>query len=173
MGKKALVVVDLQVGFMSLYTCDLPRKINNFISKYRKTFDYIISTQYINNEGTPCYVFENWTDCMSGSPESKLINFPHDVNFRKSVYSCYNEEFKAYMRKNDITDLYFCGISTACCVLHSAFDSYNDLVSTYVISDLCGSSRHFQSHENALQVLRECITEQRVITTEEYANRLN
>jgi nicotinamidase-related amidase len=108
---------------------------------------------------------------MKGSKEAELIDFRHDITFQKSVYSCYNDEFKQYLKENDINELFMCGVNTGCCVLHSAFDTYNDLVSTYVIQDLCGSTSGFQPHLNAIQVLRECITRDRVVTTSEYVSK--
>jgi nicotinamidase-related amidase len=100
---------------------------------------------------------------MQGSDEAELVDFRRDVIFDKNVYSCYNEEFRKYLRENDIDELYFCGVNTGCCVLHSAFDSYNDLVSTYVIEDLCGSTNGVSSHNCAIQILSECITRNRII----------
>jgi nicotinamidase-related amidase len=170
---RALVVIDIQNGFMNHSTNHIPEQLNRFINNYGYSFHKIIATQYVNNENTPCYIFEGWKDCMEGSKDAELIDFKHDVVFKKPVYSCYNDEFKKYLKENDINELYMCGVNTGCCVLHSAFDSYNDLVSTYILADLCGSTSGFQPHLNALQVLRECITKQRVIDTTDYIQNYN
>lgn len=84
------------------------------------------------------------------------------------VYSCWNNELKNYLKENFINRVVFVGVNTGCCVLHSAFDSYNDLFETMVISDLCGSTSGRESHEAALKILGECITKERVITTKQY-----
>lgn len=46
-------------------------------------------------------------------------------------------------------------LNTGCCVLHSVFDSYNDLVDSVVIEDLCGSTFGNNSHECDIQILKE------------------
>lgn len=168
MKRKALVVIDMQMGFMNEHTDHLEQKISDFIELHGEEFSVIIGTKYINNENTACYIFEKWTQCMADTVETYLVpkvSSKVEKIFEKSVYSCYSVEFKEYLKAMQIEEVYMCGVNTGCCVLHSAFDAYNDLVSCYVIADLCGSTSGNQSHECALQVLRECITEQRVINS--------
>lgn len=168
MKRKALVVIDMQMGFMNEHTAHLEQKIRDYIDEHREEFYVIIGTKYINNENTACYIFEKWTQCMAGTVETYLVpkvSSKVEKIFEKSVYSCYSAEFKEYLKAMQIEEVYMCGVNTGCCVLHSAFDAYNDLVSCYVIADLCGSTSGNQSHECALQVLRECITEQRVVNS--------
>lgn len=163
-----LVIVDMQKGFMNQETEHLKAKLIDFLSKKSHRFDHIVATRYVNHYNTACAVFENWYDCMQGTEGAELIEgidgYP---TFDKDVYSCYTDEFKDFIKLNRINKLYFVGVNTGCCVLHSAFDTYNDLISTYVIEDLCGSTSGKYSHDCAIQVLKECITEKRVINSEE------
>lgn len=164
--KKALVIIDMQMGFMNDNTKHLEDKIEKFINEHEGVFDKIIATAYINSEHTACYVFEHWDKCMANTVDTYLVPKVHskiDICFEKDVYSCYSEKFKEYLRHFGIEEVYLCGVNTGCCVLHSAFDMYNDLVSCYVIEDLCGSTSGSKSHEAAIQVLEECITKDRVI----------
>ncbi len=77
-----------------------------------------------------------------------------------------------FVRENNIDKIYFAGVNTGCCVLHSALDCYNDHVECAVIEDLCGSTSGTEEHENALAVLRNCITEKRVVTAEQVYREL-
>lgn len=163
---RALVIIDMQKGFINDKTAHLPNLILDYANTHH--FDHILGTAYINNENTACYIFEKWYKCMEGSEEAEIVPELKPIIgkvFNKGKYSCWNEEFRQYVQDNNIDELYFVGISTACCVLHSAFDAYDDLQECYVISDLCGSMRGESSHQPALQLLRECITEDRVITS--------
>lgn len=164
--KKALVVIDVQKGFINKETEMLPNKIVEYTK--RNNFDYILGTAYINSEETACYKFEGWKSCMEGTEEAELVPEIKEIVqkvFKKGKYSCWNDEFKEFIKSNGIDELYFAGISTACCVLHSVFDAYNDLQSCYVVKDLCGSTRGESTQKAAVQILRECITEQRVISS--------
>lgn len=165
--KSALVIIDMQKAFINKYTEHLQQRIKQYIDQEGYNFDYIITTQYLNHENTACYVFEGWKECIVGTEDAELIPelAGKYVNVNKDKYSCYNTDFKNIIQGLGITDVFLCGVNTGCCVLHSAFDMYNDLVSVYVIEDLCGSTSGPDSHKAAIQILRECITKQRVITS--------
>ena len=167
MMKNILVIVDMQYGFMNENTKHLEDKINCFIDKNKDNFELIIATQYINHDESPCYKFEGWMDCMKGTHESEVLDSikqKADLIVSKDVYSCWNKISDIVKGANKI---YYVGVNTGCCVLHSVFDTYNDLQDCSVISDLCGSTSGEDSHNAALQVLRECITKERVITKEQ------
>lgn len=165
-----LVIVDMQEGFMNDYTWYLKKRLASFLEERGEFFPYIVATRYINHKNTACYKFEGWEDCMQGSEKVELIpevkTIPGIKVIDKDVYSAYNKELKNFIKENNITKLYFAGVNTGCCVLHSALDSYNDLVDTYVIEDLCNSTLGEESHECAINVLKECITERRVRNSE-------
>lgn len=165
--KKALVIIDMQYGFINEYTKDLVDKIVEYAKL--SDFDDVVCTAYVNNENTACYKFEGWKECMEGTKDSQVVDKILEVSsllFEKDKYSCWNENFKRWVKENKIDVLYFVGVNTGCCVLHSAFDAYNDLQDCRVVSDLCGSTSGHESHECALKVLRECITKERVITSD-------
>lgn len=164
----ALIIIDMQKGFINENTKHLPCRIRQYIQQHKGEFDAIAGTAYINNVGTACHIFEGWDECMEGSEESEIV--PElkgymDKIFNKSKYSCWNKEFRQWVEWNQFDKLYFVGISTACCVLHSAFDAYNDLQDCCVIEDLCGSTRGESTQRAAIQILKECITEERVISS--------
>lgn len=162
--KNALVIIDVQNGFINENTANIPDSILNYVNSNH--FDTIITTAYVNNKNTACYIFEHWKECMEGTEDAKVVKQLSDISditFNKSKYSFWNKEFIEYIRSNNIDRLYLCGVNTGCCVLHSAFDAYNDLQDIVVVEDLCGSSNGQSSHNAGIQVLQECITKQRVI----------
>ena len=173
--KNLLVIVDMQNGFMNEHTKHLESDICRFIDANKDLFNGVVATQYVNNLNTPCSVFEGWTDCMDGTEDAELlpsIASRVDKVFKKDVYSCW-EDMCAYVKAHEIDKLYFVGVNTGCCVLHSAFDFYNHLIDCSVISDLCGSTSGIKSHEAALMILSECITSQRVLTSEQAVKELS
>lgn len=169
MKKTLLLIIDMQNGFINRNTEGIDNRILKFLDRIRDRV-IVAGTRYVNHEHTACYIFEGWKSCMAGTEEAEVIPtlrpFMARV-FDKNKYSCWNDEMKAFIRDNEIEKVYFAGVNTGCCVLHSVFDFYNDLVDCSVIEDLCGSTSGVREHEAALIVLRSCITDGRVITAEQ------
>lgn len=168
MANILFLIIDMQNGFINNHTEGLVEKIHDFQTDIA---DHVITagTRYVNHDHTACYVFEGWKSCMAGTKEAEVVPELWGCMqrvFDKDKYSCWNEEMKAFIRDNKVKKVYFAGVNTGCCVLHSAMDFYNDLVDCAVIEDLCGSTSGKEEHEAALVVLRSCITKQRVITAE-------
>lgn len=164
--RNCLVIVDMQNGFINEHTEHLINIIEKFIKDKGTEFTDIVGTRYINHKNTACYIFEGWKECMKGTEEADIVEQlkPYISRvFDKDKYSCWNKEFRDYVEINEFDKLYFIGVNTGCCVLHSILDAYNDLQDSCIISDLCGSTKGKESHENSLSILREIITEQRVI----------
>lgn len=169
MKKTLFLIIDMQNGFINRNTEGIDNRILKFLDRIRDRV-IVAGTRYVNHEHTACYIFEGWKACMAGTKEAEVIPtlrpFMARV-FDKGKYSCWNDEMKAFIRDNEIEKVYFAGVNTGCCVLHSAFDFYNDLVDCSVIEDLCGSTSGIREHEAALIVLRSCITDERVIAAEQ------
>lgn len=169
MKKTLFLIIDMQNGFLNRNTEGIDNRILKFLDRIRDRV-IVAGTRYVNHEHTACYIFEGWKACMAGTEEAEVIPtlrpFMARV-FDKDKYSCWNDEMKAFIRDNEIEKVYFAGVNTGCCVLHSVFDFYNDLVDCSVIEDLCGSTSGVREHEAALIVLRSCITDGRVITAEQ------
>ena len=169
------LIIDMQNGFVNKYTSGLDRKILDF-HEMIKGRALTAGTRYVNHEHTACYVFEGWKDCMAGTKEAEIIPTLVPIMekvFDKDKYSCWNEEMRQYLRDNNVDKVYFAGVNTGCCVLHSAFDFYDDLVDCTVIEDLVGSTSGIKEHEEGISVLRSCITKERVVTAEEALREIN
>ena len=169
MGKTLFLIADMQKGFINHFTEELVWKICDFQHRIGKRV-ITAGTRYVNHERTACYLFEGWKKCMTGTEEAEIVpelRASMERVFDKDKYSCWNEEMQIFVRENEITKIYFAGVNTGCCVLHSVLDCYNDLVDCAVIEDLCGSTSGAEEHENVLAVLRSCITEKRVVTAEQ------
>jgi nicotinamidase-related amidase len=63
---RALVVIDMQNGFINKSTKPLVKYISRFINEHGAYFDKIIATRYINNSHTPCYIFEGVEGLYAG-----------------------------------------------------------------------------------------------------------
>lgn len=168
MSKCLIAIIDMQIGFENDNTKGIDKKIVDFLNSIKDSKNHIvIGTRYINNTETACYKFEGWKACMEGSEEANIMPslLPYvERVFDKNKYSFWNDEIKQFIKENDIDKVYFMGVNTGCCVLHSAFDCYNDVLDCAVIEDLCGSTSGKREHEAALIVLSSCITKERMLT---------
>lgn len=164
--KKLLIVVDMQKAFINESTKGIDLRIKDFIEK--SGIKNVVATRYINHKDTACYKFEGWKECMKGDECTEISDIlkPYiEREFLKDKYSCWNEEMKKYVKDGRYDMLYFVGVNTGCCVLHSVYDCYNDVVECKVIEDLCGSTSGRELHDTAITVIKSCITDSRVISS--------
>lgn len=73
--KTALVIIDMQNGFINENTKELIPKIVNLAKN--GNFDKVIGTRYINNQNTACYIDEHFDDCFTGTKSCKLVSEIH------------------------------------------------------------------------------------------------
>ena len=164
--QNALVIIDMQKEFINRHTKDVPERIRKFLEEKADAFSLIIGTQYINHEGTACYQHEGWKKCMAGDEGTELcgeLREYMDFVVQKDKYTCYTNEFQKLLKLHNIERIYFCGVNTGCCVLHSALDCYEDVMDCYVIPDLCGSTSGKHYHDISIDLLGTLITKERLI----------
>ena len=168
MEHAALVIIDMQKGFINAQTEKIPEKIRAFLTQNPGLFSCIIGTQYVNNKDTACYRYEGWKECMEGEEKTELceeLNDFMDYIIKKDKYTCYTEEFLRILAENHINKVYFCGVNTGCCVLHSVLDCYENVMNCYVIEDLCGSTSGKHYHDISIDLIGTLITKERIITS--------
>lgn len=168
--RSALIIIDMQEGFINSNTKELIEKISRFIDKNKKGFETIIETQYVNHMYSPCHVFNGWNECMEYSTSVDIVPqlvSKADFIYKKDTYSCWHGQLRTRIKSLKVNKVYLCGVNIEHCILHSTLDIYNELQDCAVIRDLCGSTTGINSYNAAIQVLEECITKQRVVTAEQ------
>lgn len=147
--KKALLIVDVQNDFCpggSLGVKD-GNKVVPIINDLMDKFDTVISSQDWHPEKT--VHFKKWpVHCVAGTkgaefhPELKTDNI--DLKLKKgtdnkddgySAFDATNTSLRDYLKENNITTLYICGLTTDYCVKESALDAINLGVHTYVVTN--------------------------------------
>lgn len=142
MNKSALIVVDVQNFFVNENTKDIPNKISTYID--HNEFDFLAFSKFVNNENSNYFKLLNWKKCTN-SPDTdihnKLVKFINNDNvFEKASYSIFKaKNFTDFLKNNQITKLYFCGIDTDACILASAYDAFDLGFDFEIITDLCFS----------------------------------
>ena len=88
--------------------------------------------------------------------------------FIKDTFSCWNNEFKWYIKSRDIEELVFVGVNTACCVLASMFGAFDSVYSVKAVEDLCGSTEGVSNHNSGIEVMKECFLEKSILKLEDF-----
>ena len=156
-----LLVIDLQNAFINKYTEKLPDKIKVIIDN--NEYDHVAFTRFINFEDN---IFEkklNWRGCIQDKDQKIVIDTKNNRVFDKSTYSAVNNELKEYIHKNQITEIYLCGIDTECCVLKTAFDLFESEYNVYVLKNYCACTHGKERHNRALEILKRNIGKSHII----------
>jgi nicotinamidase-related amidase len=144
----ALLIVDVQNGFITDETKDVPAHISHHIRHH--SYDQLLFSQFINQPGSN---YERLIDVKScyGAPETDihpdLAEFVTSENvFVKHGKSAFkNQDLLRCIKTAQIDQLDICGLDIDDCVLATAFEAFDLNLNFRVLDDLCGSS-HGQDH---------------------------
>jgi nicotinamidase-related amidase len=159
----ALVVIDMQKGFMNELTQNLIAKIRSLL--HRHLFDYVMFTQFINTRDSSYVTLLGYTE-LQQSPETDIVSElqPYAQNlFTKHYYTPFTQEFEEFLQKNRITHLYFVGVDTNACVQVGAVDAFSRGYVPFVLADYCASHSGKEYHESALRNLQKLIGTKQVL----------
>lgn len=160
----AIIVVDVQKGFINKHTRNIPEKIKILLERYR--FKHIIFTQFINAPNSPFRVLLNWNKLGSGD-EIEIVDelkASATLIIKKYGYTSVNEEFKKYVRKHSLNVFLITGVDTDACVLKTAVDLFENGYVPYILKDYCASSGGHRYHRYALKILSRSIGKERIIS---------
>lgn len=186
--QRPLIVVDVQRGNISEYNRFIPNGIASIIKA--ELFNPIIFTRYVNTPDSPARLFletEHMSDFGTAGIESKIgevmgakapgldtygvTELPEGYGAKrylltKNVYSAVTPEFEELLAELDLsnTGMYIVGADTESSVLKTALDLFERSIEPIILSEFCGSHRGLGTHERALELLKELIGADRVIS---------
>jgi len=67
--------------------------------------------EVVANEGINIYN-NYYYGCIDNSSKEIVIDTKHNLVIEKSIYTAFNKELITYISKNNITEIYLCGILT-------------------------------------------------------------
>jgi nicotinamidase-related amidase len=158
---KLLLVIDLQNDFINDNSRHIVNKIRKIIDT--KLYTDVIFTKFINSYESNWYKKLNYKGCLTKNGQDISINTYDYLIIEKKIYSSFSKQLIQYLEKNDIKEIYICGIDTECCVLKTALDLFENNFDIKVLKDYCACTKGIQKHENALDIIRRCIGKENVI----------
>ena len=151
---KALIVVDVQQGFINQYTEDAVPLINGYISQHRNEYTTLVATKFINSPVSPFARYLNYHKMMPQQPDTAIaFDTQGFYVVSKHEYSDPETLFQViYESEIDI-----CGFDTEACVYLTAAGLFDKGYKVNVLYDLCRSSGGEEYHRAALPLLQRTI----------------
>jgi nicotinamidase-related amidase len=156
----ALLIIDVQQGFINAATRHLPDRVAALQDEY----DRIFATQFVNPPGSPYRQLMGWERFAPGSADLQLAFTPRDdaTVIEKPVYTCVTPAFLDQLRRERIDELHLCGIATDNCVLKCAVDLFEAGLRPLVLADFCASHAGADHHTWGLAIIARFIGEKQV-----------
>lgn len=158
---KALLIVDVQNGFVNEKTKHIPR----LVEKLQYNYDLVIATRFINLPDSPFRRLIKWNRLSPGTNEIDLAFKPKEgiVVVDKYIYSCIDETFLRLLEDKGIDAVDICGIDTDICVTKCAVDLFERNMTPYVLRDYCATHADADIQEAALVILARYIGKSQII----------
>lgn len=170
--KSILIIIDNQVGFnTTAETKEIGKKIANLSNQ--DYFDYIIATQYINDEKLKTNLFtrlQNW-HYLKTEPEYKYVdNLKYDYSLIKHTYTCVNLELLAKLKAINNNQLPPCvflvGMDTECCVLQSSVGLFENGIIPILLKNYVASNSGVEADERGIKLFKRLISKNTIIEKE-------
>ena len=158
---KALLIVDVQNGFVNEKTKHIPR----LVEKLQYNYDLVIATRFINLPDSPFRRLIKWNRLSPGTNEIDLAFKPKEgiVVVDKYIYSCIDETFLRLLEDKGIDAVDICGIDTDICVTKCAVDLFERNITPYVLKDYCATHADADVQESAFIILARYIGKTQII----------
>lgn len=186
--QRPLLVIDVQRGNISEYNRFVPNGIASIIRA--ELFNPVIFTRYVNTPDSPARLFletEDMSDPGSAGMELKIAEVmgakaPALTEYgvtelgdgygakrflvTKNIYSAVTPELEELLANLNLdnTGIYITGSDTECQVLKTALDLFERSIEPLILAEFCGSHRGMGMHERGMDLLKELIGADRVIT---------
>jgi nicotinamidase-related amidase len=169
LNNAALIVVDVQNGFVNQHSKHAVGAIVDLVSAWTAQGLPVVFTRYLNQPGSAYEKYFSWSRLMD-SPEIDLVPELQPLAVGRPVidklgYTLFSDEGATRVRQQGWRDLVFCGIATESCVLKSAADAFENGYGPWIVTDACASDAGSETHAAGLTVARRLIGRNQLITS--------
>lgn len=170
----ALLVVDIQNGFINDDTKHIPQKVKELIVAQK--YEFKIFSRFINTDNSQFERLLNWSKVKT-SPETDIVSVLQEeptLVVDKAYYGCITQTLVEYVKENNIDEFHIVGIDTDICVLKSAVDLFENGFTPFILTEFCMSTGGRIAHNNAIRILPRFIGGKQVVSDYKmfYKNRL-
>ena len=160
-SRTALLIIDVQVGFVN----DATRHIVPKVEELQKNYAHVYATRFINAEGSPYRRLLAWHRFYESSEDVPLAFDPVDgvTVIDKYVYTCVAPKFIEDLHNKGVEEVAICGIDTDACVSACAVDLFENGFRPILLSEACASHAGAEYHEAALRILARLIGKNQIV----------
>lgn len=160
----ALLVIDVQNGFINPNSSHIPDRIEELINEV--SYEHRIFTRFVNYPGSQYELLLRWKGLQS-EPETAIVDqlrqYP-TVTIEKQYYTCLTDSFRSYIKEHHINTFHIVGIDTDICVLKSAVDIFENEMKPIVFAECCMSYAGDEIHKSALSILPRFIGQRQIVS---------
>lgn len=166
--KTALVVVDVQNGFVTEHSAHVVPVIADLVEQWQAAGKDVVFTRYINYTGSPFERIMGWSKLKDGA-EIEIVGelqkyLPLAAGcIDKKIYTLFADEGEELVRSHGWTELFICGIDTEVCVLKTAVDAFERDITPWILSDASASHAGQVAHDAGIIVAGKMIGRRQVI----------
>ena len=140
--KTAIIIIDMQKGFINKKNKSLSKKIKNHIKKNK--YDFILFSNFINKKSSNFFKilkFKKMIKKQDIEIDSELKNLAKkQTNFKRKTYSVFKDKkLMKFIKKNKIKKLYLCGLESDACILASGFEAFDLNIDFKILKSLTKS----------------------------------
>jgi nicotinamidase-related amidase len=161
----ALIVVDVQEGFITDETRPIVPRITKHLRHARARYAAVIATRFVNVPGSLYVTERDWGEMMA-EPSTRLlecVSAHADLVLTKHGLAPDREELMTALGRVGAEHVELCGFDTDQCVLATAVLLWDRGIAPRVLAPLCASSGGPDMHEAGLSMLRRAIGDRNVI----------
>jgi len=164
---RALVVVDVQRGFVTPETEATVRRIADHIDGQRHRYEVVVATRFVNRPGSLYETERDWHQMMQG-PDLELVpgleDAPDTVVVKHGLAPD-PEDLLPLLERLGVRRVELCGFDTDQCVLATALLLWDAGLAPQVLAELCSSSGGSDMHAAGLAITRRAIGDRNVTDT--------
>lgn len=169
MTDRALIVVDVQNGFVTEHSAPAVPAIARLLQAWKSTGEDLVFTRYLNFNDSPFERIMGWSK-LKESPEIDIVDELQGAIeaatavVDKRIYTLFTDEGAALAEKRGWREIYVCGIDTEVCVLKTAVDAFERNITPWVVADASASHSGQAAHEAGLLVAGKMIGRRQIVT---------
>lgn len=148
---KALLIIDMQAGFMRQGCEDLVPKIARLAGFFPE--NAIFQLRYRNYPGSAFARFLDWQECTD-SQESALLPEMEKIGGHIYDHWGYLPPPELVQALKPLAQVGICGVDTDACVMAACFALWDAEIRPWILADYCFSSGGKPLHQAALDLMR-------------------
>jgi nicotinamidase-related amidase len=161
MNRTAILIIDVQRGFINEYTQDIPR----LAEQKQLDYDFIWVVRLEYSESSPFLTIRKRAGFVDTPNPTELAFTPRPgANILvKHGYSAVTPELLDEFKKHNITQIDLMGVDTDQCVLATALALFDKGITPRILASCCASTSGPEMHKAGLAVMRRALGRDNIV----------